>query len=118
MFYRVDETHSTEGTGIGLALTKEFVGIHRGTVSVRSEVGSGSTFTVTIPIDKKAYRSEEIAATPPASADEKSRLQMGVASAEHGGAESWERRAGRQADRAHRRGQLRRTRVPPWLSSR
>ncbi|MEO9008354.1 MAG: ATP-binding protein [Candidatus Dormibacter sp.] len=50
-FHRVRTTRSRthEGTGIGLALVKELVEIHGGSVSVESEVGRGSTFTITIP---------------------------------------------------------------------
>ncbi|WP_413172275.1 PAS domain-containing protein [Anabaena azotica] len=38
-----------EGTGLGLALVKQIVELHEGTVSVSSEVGKGSCFTVRIP---------------------------------------------------------------------
>lgn len=50
-FHRVEniQGRSQEGTGIGLAMVKELVRIHEGTITVESELGKGSTFTVTIP---------------------------------------------------------------------
>jgi PAS domain S-box-containing protein len=53
-FHRVAGTkgRTHEGTGIGLALVQELVKIHGGAVSVESEVGQGSTFTVVIPVGK------------------------------------------------------------------
>lgn len=50
-FYRGDDfsARSHPGTGIGLALAKELVELHGGTLTVESDLGVGSTFTVTLP---------------------------------------------------------------------
>jgi signal transduction histidine kinase len=42
-------TNKQEGTGLGLALTKRFVELHGGTLTLESELGKGSTFTFTLP---------------------------------------------------------------------
>src|SRR5262249_42854738 len=50
-FHRVEGARgrSIEGSGIGLALVQELVRLHGGQAEVRSEVGSGSVFTVSLP---------------------------------------------------------------------
>lgn len=50
----------TYGTGIGLSLVKDLTEVHHGTISVESEEGKGSRFTVTIPIYKEAFKDIEI----------------------------------------------------------
>jgi len=39
-----------EGTGLGLSLTRRFVEMHGGKISLESELGKGSTFTFTLPL--------------------------------------------------------------------
>jgi two-component system phosphate regulon sensor histidine kinase PhoR len=51
-FYRVDKARAREtgGTGLGLAIVRHVAESHGGTVRVDSELGRGSTFTVTLPV--------------------------------------------------------------------
>lgn len=55
-FYQVDEsnTRTEEGTGIGLTLAKELVKLLRGEISVESEMGVGSIFSVQLPVSRQA----------------------------------------------------------------
>ncbi len=60
-FYQVSEPAQTQmGTGIGLALAKEIMDLHGGTLAVESEEGFGSTFTVTLPLGRAHLAPEQI----------------------------------------------------------
>lgn len=52
--------HRTIGTGLGLSLTQELVYLNGGTINCESVVGTGTTFTVTLPINKEAFNHDQI----------------------------------------------------------
>lgn len=51
---------NVNGTGLGLALTRELVYLHNGMISCESKEGEGTTFTVTLPITKDAFTPAQI----------------------------------------------------------
>ncbi len=81
-FYRVDDTYTSKtcGTGIGLALVKELIDLHKGTITVESSAGNGSRFIVHLPVDKEylinfsviSYKTEEINTVTPVFQDDTS----------------------------------------------
>ena len=48
-FYRADSSRSSDGTGLGLALVKSIVELHRGASKIESEPGKGTTVTLEFP---------------------------------------------------------------------
>jgi two-component system sensor histidine kinase SenX3 len=77
-FYRVDPARSraTGGTGLGLAIVKHVASNHGGAVSVWSVVGSGSTFTIRLPL-------VEIALPPTSDSRAPGAVTAKLASTEH-----------------------------------
>lgn len=65
--YRVDKVESKvcDGTGIGLALVKGIVELHKGTVRVESTEGKGSSFIVTLPLGYSHFTQEQIVFNEP-----------------------------------------------------
>ncbi len=63
-FYRVEgaQGRTHEGTGIGLALVYELMKLHSGSVSVQSEIGEGTTFTLRLPLGRDHLPSARIVA--------------------------------------------------------
>ena len=56
-FFRGDKSRerhgAIKGTGLGLSICEAIVTEHGGTITVRSQVGHGTTFTVLLPVAKK-----------------------------------------------------------------
>lgn len=57
-FYRADS--GSKGSGIGLSLVQRLVELHHGRITLQSEVGKGSAFTVYLPQDESVYSREEL----------------------------------------------------------
>jgi DNA-binding response OmpR family regulator len=61
-FYQADSSHTREqeGTGIGLALTKELVDLHKGTIKINSVEDEWTEVTIELPLGKNHLKDEEI----------------------------------------------------------
>jgi signal transduction histidine kinase/DNA-binding response OmpR family regulator/streptogramin lyase len=61
-FYQVDSSHTREyeGTGIGLALTKELVDLHHGRIAVESEQGRWTEFTLEFSLGRDHFKDDDI----------------------------------------------------------
>jgi two-component system, OmpR family, sensor histidine kinase CiaH len=49
-FYRTDESRSEQGYGLGLSIAKQIMGVHHGSIIVKSELKKGTTMTLTFPL--------------------------------------------------------------------
>lgn len=54
-FYQGDPSHAGDGNGIGLTIVSRVLYLCKGSVDVKSEMGRGSTFTVTLPVTVPSY---------------------------------------------------------------
>ncbi|GAA3611455.1 two-component regulator propeller domain-containing protein [Flavivirga amylovorans] len=60
-FYQDEEaTASYNGFGIGLSITKDIVELHSGTIQVKSELGYGSLFTISLPMGRDHFEDSQI----------------------------------------------------------
>jgi PAS domain S-box-containing protein len=57
-FHRASNARNITGTGLGLSVVKQCVDIHGGKIAVESELGVGTTFTVTLPIEPPEKQSK------------------------------------------------------------
>lgn len=60
LFYQSKDGKMIGGTGIGLALTKELINLHKGTIEAASEINKGTSFTICLPKGKNHFTDEEI----------------------------------------------------------
>jgi signal transduction histidine kinase len=49
-FYRINDAHEAKGFGLGLSLAHRIIKLHKGNISVISTPGTGSTFTIELPV--------------------------------------------------------------------
>lgn len=69
-FYQMES--GCEGSGIGLSLVQRLVELHHGKITLQSEVGKGSVFTVYLPQEESAYTQEELLNGESGSAEQRS----------------------------------------------
>ncbi len=58
-FYRSSNVGTISGTGLGLAIAKRCIDRHGGQITVESEVGVGTTFTITLPLNNPECRVDD-----------------------------------------------------------
>jgi len=56
----IPDSMVNQGSGIGLSITREFVSLHNGEISVESEPGQGTYFTILLPVDLATEVAEQI----------------------------------------------------------
>ncbi|MFC6191597.1 substrate-binding domain-containing protein [Dyadobacter subterraneus] len=60
IFYQGEGSYKTLGTGLGLALSKELINLHHGTISVESQQNKETKFTIELPLGKAHFEPSEI----------------------------------------------------------
>ncbi|MEO6287941.1 MAG: substrate-binding domain-containing protein [Dyadobacter sp.] len=64
VFYQGENSYKTLGTGLGLALSKELITLHQGRISVRSEPGRETCFTIELPLGSTHLQQDELQDEP------------------------------------------------------
>ena len=64
IFYQGEGSYKTLGTGLGLALSKELINIHHGTISVESDPGKQTKFLIELPLGKDHLKENEVYTDP------------------------------------------------------
>lgn len=64
-FYQSEHLKSGEGTGVGLALSKELIDLHQGAIKVGSKLQEGTTFTITLKTGKDHLQPNQIIESEP-----------------------------------------------------
>lgn len=60
LFYQGKRANYKGSSGIGLSLSKEIIGLHKGSISVKSEKAMGTVFTIQLPLGNSHFKKEEI----------------------------------------------------------
>jgi signal transduction histidine kinase/DNA-binding response OmpR family regulator len=81
-FYQADSTFElhSKGTGIGLALARELVELHHGTIKAESGKGEGSEFTIRLPMGSEHLSAEEIVEQPPPETLTRDKIPLDISS--------------------------------------
>jgi signal transduction histidine kinase len=58
-FARASNVGAIAGTGLGLSIVKKCVNLHGGQITVESKVSAGTTFTVSLPLDKQPMTDDQ-----------------------------------------------------------
>jgi signal transduction histidine kinase/DNA-binding response OmpR family regulator/ligand-binding sensor domain-containing protein len=79
-FYQADSTFElhSKGTGIGLALARELVELHHGTIKAESGSGKGSEFTIRLPMGSEHLSAEEIVGQPPSQSLTRKKISLEI----------------------------------------
>lgn len=87
-YYQEESSHQASGTGIGLALVKALVQLHKGSITVESARGVGSCFSVVLDRDEDYPEAVHVESSPDGEAPGSQDMARGVSATAGGGEES------------------------------